>query len=186
METRKKYWVHRFSLCMIAVLIALAVSTGPTAVAQSPTTHNISLALADQSIDAQGRTVITMMATGDLQGVFTLVLSIAPDGTVTDGEWALNVSYMAPLNPNAQPDPSLPDPDSPIGEQLIQRGVIKGLVNGGSAVMSGGVVDALVGVALAVTGGTLEFASVPNGNGIVSSSNTTDRNNSTGSIVLNF
>jgi hypothetical protein len=180
-----KNWVRRLALCALAVLLAVIVFSG-SAVAQSPVTYNVSLAVADQATDAQGRTVITMMATGDLPGVFTLALSIAPDGTVTDGEWALVVSYTAALNPNAQPDPSLPDPDSAVGEQLIQRGVIKGLVNGGSAIMAGGGVDGLVDVSLAVSGGTVEFAAVPNGSGTVNGSNTTDRNNSTGSIVLNF
>src|SRR6516165_5658703 len=99
--------------CSLLVVVALMLATASRSMAQqSPATHNVTLALADQHVDDHGRTVITMMASGDLRGVLTLAISSAPDGTVTDGEWSLNVSYTAPLKSKAQSDPSLPDPDA--------------------------------------------------------------------------
>jgi len=89
----------RAALCLIAtVLVASVLAYG-----QSPSTYNINLALAEQSQDDQGRQVVTMMASGDLPGLLTLVLSTGPDGTVTDGEWSLVVSYVTIVNPTGKP-----------------------------------------------------------------------------------
>jgi len=180
-----KNWALRYALCVAAVLMVVTAFSG-SAAAQSPTAYNVTLGLANQTQDSQGRTVITMVAAGDLPGVLTLVLSTSPDGTVTGGEWALNVSYTSPLNPNAQPDPTYPDPDAAIGEQFIQLGVLKGVVTTGSATLANGSVTALAAAQLSVTGGTVRFASVSSGAGTVVGSNTADPINSTGSMILTF
>jgi hypothetical protein len=172
-------------LCVVVGLFA-AAALSVVAIAQSTTTHNVTLAVADQSVDASGRTVITMMASGDLNGVLTVALQVRADGSIATGEWALNVSYTAPLNPNAQPDPSLPDPDSPLEEQFIQRGVLKGTLTGGSETLANGQVVAISGLQLSLTGGTVEYASVTSGNGTLQGSNLSDRDNSNGSMTLKF
>jgi hypothetical protein len=170
-------------LVVVALMLAMPSNSGAQ---QSPATYNVTLALADQHVDDHGRTVITMMASGDLRGVLTLAISSAPDGTVIDGEWSLNVSYTAPLNPNAQPDPSSSDPDAGTGEQLIQRGVLSGTITGGSITRADGQVTGLSGLGLSLTNGTVEFADVPNGFGTFDGSSVNDRTNSTGSMTLTF
>lgn len=81
-------------LFALALPAALVITTITSAVAQQQiaTTYNSSFTIASQSIDDHGRTVIIMQGTGDLPGVLTLVLSMAADGSVSGGEWALNVS----------------------------------------------------------------------------------------------
>src|SRR5215469_10936078 len=113
-------------MCAIVVVAAFMLGTAPRgqAAQQSPTTYSINLALAEQSHDDQGRTVITMLASGDLPGVLTLTLSTTADGTVSGGEWALVVSYTAPLNPKK--------PNAGSGQKLVQRGVLNGTLTGGS------------------------------------------------------
>src|SRR5437879_2102847 len=104
-------WAQRCALSLVAVLtVAFATSGG--AALQSATTYNMQLSLAEQSQDDQGRTLLTMMSAGDLQGVLTLAVTTAADGSITGGEWALTVSYTEPNDPNAQPDPTSSDPDS--------------------------------------------------------------------------
>jgi hypothetical protein len=179
-----KICAHRCALVVVvALILAMPSYSGAQ---QSPATYNVTLALADQHVDDHGRTVITMMASGDLRGVLTLAISSAPDGTITDGEWALNVSYTAPLNPDAQPDPSSSDPDAGTGEQLIQRGVLSGTVTTGSITQADGHVTGLTGVSLSLTNGTVEFADVPNGFGTFAGTSVNDRTNSTGSMTLTF
>ncbi|HTC95447.1 MAG TPA: hypothetical protein VK699_18520 [Terriglobales bacterium] len=180
-----KICARRCALLVAAAALMLAMPSNSGA-QQSPATYNINLALADEHVDDHGRTVITMMASGDLRGVLTLAISSVPDGTVTDGEWSLNVSYTVPLNPDAQPDFSLPDPDAAIGEQLIQRGVLSGTVTGGSITQADGQVAWLIGLRLSLTNGTVEFADVPNGFGTADGSNVNDRTNSAGSMTLTF
>jgi hypothetical protein len=136
-------FVHalRARLCALSLPSMLLMSGSCSAIAQqqTPTTYNSSFSIASQSLDSQGRTVIIMQGTGDLPGVLTLVLSLASDGTVASGEWALNVSYTAPLNPDAPPvAPDSPDPDSGVGEQLIQLGVLSGKIASGSTAAANG------------------------------------------------
>lgn len=158
----------------------------PAAAQQSPTSYSDNLGLASQSHDEQGRLVITMQTNGDLPGVLTLVVSTNPDGTIRGGEWALNVSYTAPLNPGAAPVPDSPDPDAAAGEQLIQRGVITGTIDGGSVSFNGDSVTAVTGLLLSVGSGSLQFASVNAGSGQVDATSVADWTNSTGTASLYF
>jgi hypothetical protein len=157
-----------------------------TAQQQSPASYNDNLGLASQGHDDQGRLVITMQANGDLPGVLTLVVSTNPDGTIRSGEWALNVSFTAPLNPDAVPVPDSPDPDAAAGEQLIQRGVITGSIEGGSVSLNGDSVTAVTGLLLSVGSGSLQFASVSAGSGQVDATSVGDWTNSTGIASLSF
>jgi len=165
----------------------MSASLSAIAQQQTPTTYNSSFSIASQSIDTQGRTVIIMQGTGDLPGVLTLVLSLAPDGTVASGEWALNVSYTAPLNPDAKPvAPDSPDPDSGVGEQLIQLGVLSGTIASGSTVAANGQVTQFNSLQLTITAGTLQFAGVTAGSGAADGTNIDNRANSAASTSLTF
>ena len=128
----------RLGALVLPSILLVAGSSSALAQQQTPTTYDSSFSIASQRVDPQGHTVIIMQGTGDLPGVLTLVLSLASDGTVASGEWALNVSYTAPLNPGAPPKPDSPDPDSGVGEQLIQKGTLSGTIAGGSTVATNG------------------------------------------------
>ena len=169
-----------------AIAAFLAVGILPAVAQQGPTAHNDSLGLASQYHDSQGRLVITMQANGDLPGVLTLVVETNPDGTIRSGEWALNVSYTAPLHPDAAPNPSSSDPDSGQGEQLIQRGTLTGTIEGGSLVVNGDAVTGVNGLLLQVGAGSIEFASVNAGSGQVDATSVADSTNSTGTASLSF
>jgi len=177
----------RKRLCALALPAAFLTVTVTSAVAQQqPTTYNSNFTIASQSVDDHGRTVIVMQGTGDLPGVLTLVLTMAADGSISGGEWALNVSYTAPLNPNATPDPDSPDPDSAVGEQLIQKGTLSGKISSGSATIANGQVSAFTSLQLVITTGTLQFAGVGNGNGNANGTHIDDRANSAASTSLTF
>jgi hypothetical protein len=175
-------------LFALALPAALVITTITSAVAQQQiaTTYNSSFTIASQSIDDHGRTVIIMQGTGDLPGVLTLVLSMAADGSVSGGEWALDVSYTAPLHPNAQPDPTLTDPDSAIGEQLIQKGTLSGTIASGSTIAVNGQVTEFNSLQLVITTGTLQFAGVTAGNGAANGTHIDDRADSSAYTSLTF
>jgi hypothetical protein len=175
------------SICALALPAVIAMTTVTSAVAQQQTvTYNSNFSVASQSVDSQGRTVIIMQGGGDLPGVLTLVLSLAADGSISSGQWALNVSYTAPLNPNAQPDYSLPDPDSSVGEQLIQKGTLSGTIASGSATVAAGSVSAFTSLQLVITTGTLQFSGITAGNGSANGIHIDDRTNSTAYTSLTF
>lgn len=178
-------WVRTCVLCAVATLM-LAAGAARAAGQQTQTTYNISLSIASQFQDDQGRYVVAMLANGDLPGVFTVALDTASDGTVTGGEWAFNSSYTAPLNPNALPDYSLPDPDEPIGEKLVQLGVLNGSVSGGFATLAGNQVQALTSVQLSVEAGSLQYSAITAGSGSADGAAVNDPVNSTGSMTLTF
>jgi hypothetical protein len=158
----------------------------PVRAQQALTNYNSTFSLAQQSVDAGGHTVVIMQGTGDLPGVLTLVLTLGADGTITSGEWALNVSYTAPLHPGAPPDPNSSESDAAQGEQLIQKGVLSGSVAGGSATVSNGLVSTIRSLQLNVSHGTLQFASVTQGNGAVAGANIDNRANSSATSSLTF
>ncbi|HEY5329304.1 MAG TPA: hypothetical protein VIJ79_05410 [Acidobacteriaceae bacterium] len=177
----------RASLCAASIALALTFFAGTQAKAQQPAvSYNSTFSIAEQSLDSKGRTVIVMQGTGDLPGVLTLVLSLAADGTISGGEWALNVSYTAPLHPDAAPDPNSPDPDSAQGEQLIQKGVLSGTIGSGSTTAANGVVSAINSLQLVLTHGTLQFAAVTQGSGSVVGAHIDDRANSNAHTSLTF
>lgn len=153
---------------------------------QAATTYHTSLSIAHQSRDAKGHSVVILQSAGDLPGVLTLVLSTSPDGSITGGEWALNVSYTAPLNPDTQPVPDSPDPDSAQGEQLIQKGTLSGTIAAGSVAFSGDQIAAINSLQLALHTGSMQFATVSSGSGSVSGTYINDRANSAGFVTLTF
>jgi hypothetical protein len=177
------------SAWMFVSLVAAGFGGYRIARAQTQATYNLTFSHAEESIDAAGATVITVMARGDLQGVMTLKLERGEDGSVTGGEWALAVSYTeTPVIPPPNDNPITPpagDNDPP--ENLVQKGVLKGQITGGAVALNedGGVV-ALNGVQLELTGGTLAYGSVLQGGGYINGTTLTDRDTSSGSVSLIF
>jgi hypothetical protein len=170
----------------VSCVLALALLSGmfSTMRAQPQTTYNIVLSHAEESVDASGQSVLTMMARGDLQGAFTVKLDRAADGTITGGEWALTVSFTEIL---ASPTGGGGGTEEDAGEILVQKGVLKGAVTGGLASQNAaGKLDALSGVQLLLTGGTLAYDTVATGSGSIDSSSVSDRDASSGSITLIF
>jgi hypothetical protein len=173
------------TLTRVACALVIAALSGVFWVgrAQSQTTYAITLSHAEESVDPVGRAVITMMARGDLQGALTVRLDRSADGTVTGGEWALTVSYTEVI---ATPPASSGGDDDP-GERLVQKGVLKGTVTGGSVTLNDdGSVGTLNGVQLVLTGGTLAYDGTASGSGSIDGTSLADRDNSSGSISLVF
>jgi hypothetical protein len=144
----------------------------------SSSAHNLTLANALQSVDKQGRIVFVTQVAGDLPGTLTLRLNLASNGTITGGEWALNVTYIefGPLSPDGDHE-----------ESLISRGVVKGAVTSGGAIVSStGKVTDLNGLQLTITGATHQFAQVTSGSGSAGGSQLNVSAGSNGYLSLNF
>lgn len=174
---------------MFVTLVAAGVGGFRSARAQTQTTYNLTFSHAEQSIDAAGATVITVMAQGGLQGVMTLKLERGEDGSVTGGEWALAVSYTeTPVIPPPNDSPVTPtDGDNDPPENLVQKGVLKGRITGGTVALNGdGGVVVLNGVQLELTGGTLAYDGVLQGGGYINGTALSDRDTSSGSVSLIF
>jgi len=171
----------------MGILIGVALPSAASAQSPSQATYTLTLSHAEESLDPSGRTVLTMMAAGDLQGALTVKLDRAADGTVTGGEWALTVSYTEIVTPppagGGGGGGTVEDP----GEILVQKGVLKGDVTAGVVSQNGsGAIDALSGVQLLLTGGTLAYEAVASGAGSLTGSAISDRDASSGSITLIF
>jgi hypothetical protein len=70
---------------------------------------------------------------------------------------------------------------------LIQRGVLKGEIAGGTMTRGdNGAIAAIDGVWLQITGGTQEFAAVTSGSGFLSLTSLLDGGAATGSLDLTF
>lgn len=160
---------------------ALALnSAGPLRAQSKPTSHNLSLSNVSETLDTNGRRVFVAKVSGDLSGVLTLALVVGPNGAVSGGEWALNVSYvlLGPADTDGDGDPV---------ESLVQRGVIKGSVSGGSAsVVANGLASDINGIRLNISGATVEFASITTGTGSVLGSNMNQQVVSNGYLTLTF
>lgn len=144
----------------------------------SSSSHNLTLANAIQSKDKEGRTVFVTNVTGDLPGTLTIRLNVGPNGAISGGEWALNVTYIefGGISPDGDRD-----------ESLISRGVLKGTISSGGAILnpSGKVTD-LNGLQLTITGATREFAQVTSGSGSAGGSQLNVSASSNGYLSLNF
>ena len=173
--TSKKW---RARLLALSPLL-LALSPAHFLVAQSqPTTHNLSLTGVTESIDAKGRIILVGNIAGNLPGVLTLALTAGPDGMVTGGEWALNVSYVQFGAMSSDGDAS---------ESLVQLGVIKGSIRTGAAVLATNhLATSLSGIQLNVTGATVRFANTTKGSGIFTGSRLDNHNAPIGTLTLTF
>ncbi len=175
------------SVCGVSMMLAAVLAVCmPARPLQAETLYKSKFALAEQSIDPQGRTVVVMQGMGDLSGVLTLVLNVGADGSVSGGQWALNVSYIAPSHPFAQIDPTRQDPDAALGEKLVQKGVLSGTISGGSTAAANGVVSAINSLQLTITHGTMQFAGVTQGTGTVVGTRMDHRANASAFTSLTF
>ncbi len=163
------------------VAFAIAITSAGSLHAQTtPTTHNLTLSNVAETKDADGRQVFVAHVAGDLPGILTLALRIGPGGIVLGGEWALDVSYIRFGPPDA-------DGDGDPSESLVQRGVIKGAVTGGSAVLNAvGVATDLSGIQMNITGATVEFAGTSTGTGSVLGSSVNQQAASSGFLAITF
>lgn len=166
---------------LASCVLAIALACNLKVPAQTtPTSHNLTFSNVTETIDAAGRRIFVANVRGDLQGVLTLAVVLGPGGTVTSGEWALNLSYIE-LGP-----PSSDGDGDPV-ETLVQRGTIKGSVSSGYAVVGNdGYATDLSNVQLNITGATLEFASVVAGAGNVLGSSMNQQAASSGYFTLTF
>jgi hypothetical protein len=169
-----------------AAVLVICLGLVLTVRAQETHTYNVTLSHAEAATDATGRLVITMMAKGDLSGVVTVALVRNAAGTVTGGEWAMNVSYTeaVPVDPAT---PVTPGGDNDGGERLVQKGTIKGEVQGGTlSLTSDGLLASLNDVVLSVNSGTLVYSAATSGNGLLTGSTLANRDASVGAISLIF
>ena len=172
------------ALAIVITLVLVATFGTIRLVKAQPANYDVKLSTPQVSVDENGRTIITMMAHGDLQGAYTLALTTNPDGTVSGGEWALIVSYTQVVQGVPVPGG---DED---GQQefLVQKGVLKGSVGSGGTVKwnEAGGVSSVTGISLNVTGGTQDYDGVTGGGGNINGYNMTDRENSDGTLALVF
>lgn len=171
---------HLFRRTLVAsALVAFGMAwQAATIHAQSPTTHDLTLASSNETTDSQGRLVLVWNVKGDLPGTLTLRMTMSATGAITGGDWALDVSYIefGPLSSDGDHE-----------ESLIQRGVLKGSIAGGAAVLnSTGTAVNLSGVQLVVTGATQQFSSVRSGSGSIVGSQLDNSANSNGLLALTF
>jgi hypothetical protein len=125
-------------------------------------THRLLLDSPTTTIDDRGRYVIVSRVHGDIPGVLTVAVAVGPDGRVTGGEWALDNSYIwfGAIDK---------DGDGDRVEGLKQRGMIKGSVDGGAALLDPeGHARSLRGIRLTITGATMRYAKTTHGTGTFS------------------
>ncbi len=172
--------VSKFAKLLSICVLTLGFTAGlPLRSQAQATTRNLVIAGATQSIDAGGRVVLVAKVHGDLSGVLTLALTVGPNGMVSGGEWALNLSYIK-YGPRVTSDG---DPS----EALVKMGALKGTVTGGSARMgTGGLVTDLNGVQLNLKHATMTFAGAAGGSGTIAATLLDQQTASSGYMTLNF
>ena len=160
-----------------AIIGSGVISIAPLLLAQEPALHESALGSARVSGVSASEVVITLDATGDLRGLLTVKLDLAPDGSIAGGEWALVSSYVEDLNPDGTPvtpeeqhegeEPH--DHEAPHQEfvRLVDDGTLGGEVLTGSLTRGPDGAITLAGIQLALSSGTLTFASVTVGAGVV-------------------
>ena len=163
-----------------------AAPMNPTA-----TIYHVVLNNAQVSRIANDRLVITMRTSGDLPGVLTLKVDMdGPSQIFVSGEWALVVSFIQDI-PTSEPKPAgrskgSADDDGG-GEILVQKGVVKGTISGGSVTLnSDGIVASINSVQLNINGGTASYESVIGGIGTAQGTDLQDFATSAGTLDLNF
>jgi hypothetical protein len=137
-----------------------------------------------------GRTLITTNVSGDLRGPLTLAFTAHEDGSIS-GEWALAVSYVQDIAADGTPVADHHHEDGvdsePAGEILVQRGVLKGTLSGGTLSFNGdGTLGSVQAAGLTITGGTLQYGGIHGGRGFITINNLQDRDASSGSLDLSF
>lgn len=181
----------RRGLALAACVLAITLAAYSQTRAQAQSTYNVTLSRAEASTDAHGRTIVTMTTRGDLPGTMTLAIERRADGTVTGGEWALNVSYTQLTAPDGHVEAADiaggDDETVPHAEALVQKGVIKGQLVGGSVTLGAdGALATFNDLVMSVTSGTLAFDRAASGNGVLSGASLSDRDASNGAVTITF
>jgi hypothetical protein len=125
-----------------------------------------------------------MRASGDLPGSLTLTIDRdGRDNTIVGGNWALVVSYIEDVAATA---PQHADDDHG-GELLIQKGVLKGTISGGTLTLNAdGTVAAVNSVQVNINSGSLNYEAVTSGGGTVDETDLQDFAGSRGGLNLSF
>lgn len=181
-------WMYALSIPLLASSVAIAQtpSTSQSHIYTGPLTR------ARLSQVSPERVVVSADSIGDLPGLLTLTLDVAPDGQITAGQWALVVSYVEDLDPRGpQEEPAHEHgaDDKPHHEyvRLVEKGTIGGSVGGGAIARDGnGAVTALDGARLTLESGSLTFESVRSGGGTASLGNLSSVGTSRGRLTLTF
>jgi len=173
---------------------ALLIGVHAHAAAVSVVPHVMTAAEAATTMLDDGRVALTTQISGDLKGPLTIAFRVGPDGQIA-GEWALAVSYVQDVDAAGNPVAFEPHEDGDVDaagqadhhEVLIQRGVLKGEIAGGTMTPGdNGAIAAIEGAWLQVTAGTQEFAAVTSGSGFLSLTSPQDGGAMTGQLDLTF
>jgi hypothetical protein len=138
--------------------------------AKSGSNHSSWMSPADIVTLKSGQTSLTVRVEGDLTGRLTLIVKPDSNGELA-GTWALVDSHI----------------EDGVGdsETLVQRGTIKGTVNGGFAAYGhGGRIIGFRDLRLQITGGTLAYAGITAGSGSAQGINLETRRRSAGGALL--
>jgi hypothetical protein len=168
---------------------ALLIGIRAHAAAGNAVPHVMTAAGAATTILDDGRVALTTQLSGDLRGPLTIAFRVGPDGQLA-GEWALAVSYVQDIDASGNPVAPEPHDDGDVDEPqhrevLVQRGVLKGEIAGGTMTLAAdGSMATIDGAWLQITGGTQEFAAATSGSGFLSL--TKQDGGTTGSLDLTF
>jgi len=177
--------------------LSIPLLAGSIAIAQTPSTaqshiYTGPLSRARVSNVSPARVVVSADSIGDLPGLLTLTLDVAPDGQVTGGEWALVVTYVEDLDargPQEEPAHDHGAEDKPHHEyvRLVEKGTIGGSIAGGVIARAGdGAVTGVNGARLTFESGSLTFDSVRTGGGSASLADLSSVGTSRGRLTLTF
>ncbi len=170
----------RTGLVTLFALLLCLPSSLPLHAQSAPVTHNLQISNITESADSKGHVLLSGIVKGDLQGVLTIALVVAPNGTVTGGEWALNLSFIKFGAPDK-------DGDGDESESLVQLGMIKGMLSGGAVGRkANGFATAVNGVNLKISGGTLQYAHTTSGTGFFAGSSLDIQSASNATLSLTF
>ena len=180
------------ALVLIPSLVGLAWSAPARTSLPALTHDHITLSEAEVSQVAGDRAIITMRAVGALPGALTLMIDRnAADNTIVGGEWALVISYIrdtgVPHTDDGDHHPAGEEGVLQSSEELVREGTLKGTIIGGSVTLdSNGAVSSFSSVQLSVNSGTLKFADISSGTGLVHGIDLQSHGTSSGTLALNF
>jgi hypothetical protein len=159
----------------IAVAFVVLLATAGAAHDPHGATHASPLAGARVDVAPDGRTVVSLVAGGDLAGLLTLDLTPAPNGTYS-GRWALTVAHADHTDPDTGVEPPAEPHDHGGGAhgpgeghgegagtphrdfvRLVHRGALAGTVNLASLQLGADGGATALSAQLTVGLGTLEF-----------------------------
>jgi hypothetical protein len=173
-------------------LLTGSIHLPPAPSGRPVSTYHISLRDAQVARPTNGQVVVTMRASGDLPGVLTMQLEL--DSTrqyIVGGEWTLVVSYIQDLPAN-EPNAAVrfknnEEHEDSGGEILVQKGVVKGAISSGTVTLNtGGAVVSINSLQLNISGGTVSYDGVTEGNGTAQAAYLQDLTNSVGTLDLSF